>query len=284
MVRPTFSRIPHLLTKNIPALFAAGMFFFSACAFSNPLALATDLFEKSEWNLCRRECRRALMAGTEPIEKFQLMDALAYMKGGGGIDPAIRMLEPIIATNTDHQVTAIAAYHLGRLQWQVDQPEEALISFSTAFHTTTNKTLFLQSACSIFLLLDDEPDLKEGRADLLHQINTSRSEWYGTLFGICAKPDPHSDEPKAPNWIVRFYRAQISPAIGNRCTLDPSCSEYYHQAHEKHGLKAIPMVADRFFREPEVNQQKKDPVVTKNGQIRYRDPVEDHDFWMKKNK
>jgi len=41
------------------------------------------------------------------------------------------------------------------------------------------------------------------------------------------------------------------------------------------------MIGDRFFREPEVNNEKKDPVVMPNGQIRYRDPLKNHDFWMK---
>ena len=42
------------------------------------------------------------------------------------------------------------------------------------------------------------------------------------------------------------------------------------------------MIADRFVREPEVSNQKADPVIMEDGQMRYRDPVEHHDFWMKK--
>jgi hypothetical protein len=282
MDQPTSNRFQHLMKKNIPAISLAGMFFFSACCYAGQLDLATDLFEKGEWELCRRECRRALLAQTPPTERFLLLDAISATRSGVPPQHTTHLFQSIITENRNPELTAIASYELGRIQWQIDQPEAALESFSTAFLTTTNQTLFLHSSCSLFLLLKEHRDLKKDREDLLSQINTSRSQWYGALFSKCAKPDPKRNAPPPPNWIVRFYRSQISPAIGNRCTLEPSCSEYFHQAHCKHGLKAFPMIADRLFREPEVSNEKKYPVVMPNGQIRYRDPIENHDFWMKK--
>lgn len=270
------------MNKNIPALFLAGMFFFSAWAFGGELSLATDLFEQHDWALCRRECRRALLAGKPPKEKFQLLEAMASVRIGEEPEAVLERFEAIIATNADEQVSAIAAYELGRVQWRLDQTEAALGSFETAFNTTTNKALFLRAGCSIFQLFKEHSGLKNGRSDLIQQINTSRDQWYGALFAETARPDPKKNQPKAPNWIVRFYRAQISPAIGNRCVLEPSCSEYFHQAQQAHGLKSIPMIADRFFREPDVSNQKKEPVVMPDGRIRYRDPIQNHDFWMKK--
>jgi putative component of membrane protein insertase Oxa1/YidC/SpoIIIJ protein YidD len=269
-----------MLKKNIPAALVAGMFFFCAYCRADPLELATDLFEKSEWALCRRECTRALLSGAEPKERFELLSAMSAARSG--MDPAktIPLFESVIATGSDVQVSSIAAYELGRLQWQIDAPEQALASFAFAFHCTTNKQLFLHSACSMFLLMNKHPELKQGKDDLQDQINTSRDQWFGALFTRCAKPDPSNDQPEAPGWFIAFYRNQISPAIGDRCNLEPSCSEYFRQARARHGLKAIPMVADRLIREPGVNSEKKDPLVMPSGQIRYRDPVENHDFWM----
>lgn len=257
------------------------MFFFSAAAPGSRLVLATDLFEQNQWELCHRECRRALMEKNEPIERFQLLGAMSLVRLQPASAQPADQFAAIIAAPGDPQVTAIAAYELGRLQWQLDRPKEALDSLSLAFHTTTNKPLFLRSACSLFLLFKEHSELEQGQDALISQIRTSRSEWYGALFKECAKPDPEKNKPQAPNWLIRFYRSQISPAIGSRCNLEPSCSEYFHQAGCKHGLKAVPMIADRLFREPGVNDAKKDPVVV-NGQIRYRDPLENHDFWMKK--
>ena len=192
----------------------------------------------------------------------------------------MELFSSIVAADSDLQVSAIASYELGRLQWTAEQPSEAFDSFSFSFHTTTNKDLFLHASCSLFLLMKEHSELKSGNEALTSQINTSRDQWYGALFSQCAKPNP--GDSTTPNWIIRFYRAQISPAIGDRCTLEPSCSEYFHQSYCKHGIKSIPMIADRFFREPEVSNQKADPVVVEDGQIRYRDPIENHDFWMKK--
>ena len=84
-------------------------------------------------------------------------------------------------------------------------------------------------------------------------------------------------------WIVKFYRAQIGPAIGSRCDLRPSCSEYFLQASRAHGLLGIALMADRFVREPSVVSAKEQPVTLPDGHVRYADPLSGHDFWMKGN-
>lgn len=75
--------------------------------------------------------------------------------------------------------------------------------------------------------------------------------------------------------IVRSYRRWISVAIGSRCSLTPSCSEYFRQAARRHGWLAFPMIADRFVREPSVvaasNVRAGTPIP---------DPLEDHDAWL----
>ena len=51
--------------------------------------------------------------------------------------------------------------------------------------------------------------------------------------------------------VIAVYRSQIRPAIGDRCVLLPSCSEYSHQAFQQHGFFiGAAMTADRFVREP----------------------------------
>jgi hypothetical protein len=258
------------------------MFFFSALSLANNIELATDLFEQKKWDLCQRECKRARLAGSEPTERFRLLNTMALVRQGTDPSVASEQFRQLIEENRDPQVSAIAAYERGRLEWQMDKPSAALESFSLAFHSTTNKSLFLRASCSLFLLFKDAPKLKKENADLVSQIATSRNQWYGGLFSECAKPNPEKDQPHSPGWAIRFYRSQISPAIGNRCVLEPSCSEYFNQAHRLYGLKAYPMIADRFCREPDESHDKKFPVVMPTGQIRYRDPIENHDFWMKK--
>ncbi len=81
--------------------------------------------------------------------------------------------------------------------------------------------------------------------------------------------------------VIAFYRGQISPAIGERCILEPSCSEYMLQACKAHGLLGVPIGADRLTREPSVPVGESNAVARPDGTIRFADPVSDHDFWFK---
>ena len=81
--------------------------------------------------------------------------------------------------------------------------------------------------------------------------------------------------------VVGFYRLFVGPAIGSRCVLEPSCSRYYLEASRKHGVVGVPMIADRFVREPVVSGS--DRLVRRpDGTWRHPDPVSDHDWWFKK--
>lgn len=255
------------------------MLFFCASIQAQELAFTRALFANGEFAQCRCESKRALLSGTEPREHFELLHALAGAELNQPVEKTVADLQHIVTENRNPQTSAMASYELGRQLWMQDQPEEALSAFASSFNTTTNQSLFLHAACSSFLVMQENKYLKKSRVDLVDQVNTSRSQWYGRLFSDCAKPDPQTNKPSELNWLVRFYRAQISPAIGSRCNLEPSCSEYFNQAWKKHGAAALPMIGDRLCREPGLNARAENPIV-KEGKIRYADPIENHDFWM----
>ena len=81
--------------------------------------------------------------------------------------------------------------------------------------------------------------------------------------------------------VVGFYRLFVGPAIGSRCVLEPSCSQYFLEAGRKHGIVGVPMVADRFVREPVVSASDR-WVRRPDGSWRHPDPVSDHDGWFSK--
>ena len=81
--------------------------------------------------------------------------------------------------------------------------------------------------------------------------------------------------------VVGFYRLFVGPAIGSRCVLEPSCSQYFLEAGRKHGIAGVPMVADRFVREPVVSASDR-WVRRPDGSWRHPDPVSDHDGWFSK--
>jgi putative membrane protein insertion efficiency factor len=49
--------------------------------------------------------------------------------------------------------------------------------------------------------------------------------------------------------MIRFYKAAISPYLGDNCRFTPTCSEYAMQAIEKYGaLKGLFMAIKRILR------------------------------------
>jgi putative membrane protein insertion efficiency factor len=80
---------------------------------------------------------------------------------------------------------------------------------------------------------------------------------------------------------IRFYQHYISPVIGDRCQMSPSCSSYAIQAIKKHGcLIGSVMTSDRLIHE--ANEMDHAPVIEKEGEFRYYDPVGGNDFWWYK--
>ena len=77
---------------------------------------------------------------------------------------------------------------------------------------------------------------------------------------------------------VKFYQYAISPVIGSRCSMYPSCSHYSVLALKKHGgLLGFVMTTDRLMHEAE--ELKSGPIIEKKGKYLIYDPVENNDFW-----
>ena len=80
---------------------------------------------------------------------------------------------------------------------------------------------------------------------------------------------------------IHFYQNQISPAIGQRCSMYPSGSRYCIQASRQYGLLGIPMTADRLIRETDHVRHRINPIQV-NGREHYYNPVSDHTFWFRR--
>lgn len=98
--------------------------------------------------------------------------------------------------------------------------------------------------------------------------------------GLAIMPERRGLTERAIRLWIGFYRAQISPALGARCSLFPSCSEYCLQAVRRHGFLGLALYGDRAVREPDVVKNADTPIVI-NGRIFYADPLSDHDFWLR---
>jgi putative component of membrane protein insertase Oxa1/YidC/SpoIIIJ protein YidD len=180
-------------------------------------------------------------------------------------------------------ITAMAHYELGRAYRNKGDDHRAFTHLKKAFFADSTVETYRLSGCSLYLLLKDNPDIDAKDSGLRTVLATARKDWDRKLFAECR---PHTkDKPSAAaapaRMLIRFYQKQISPAIGSRCSLHPSCSHYAMQALKAHGLIGIGIMSDRFIREPDVVAAQKKPVKI-NGHIKYSDPLSDHDQWMKK--
>jgi uncharacterized protein len=103
----------------------------------------------------------------------------------------------------------------------------------------------------------------------------------------CQAPSAPSESPqvrfwmKPLLWMLSFYQKQISPAIGERCSMYPSCSHYCIEATRRYGWLGIPMTADRLIRETDHVRLRLRPVEV-NGAVRFDDPVSDHSYWFRR--
>jgi len=100
----------------------------------------------------------------------------------------------------------------------------------------------------------------------------------------CAKPlisapDQKDGETTIAAAPIVFFRNTISRADGHRCPMTPSCSSYALTAVERHGaFMGWIMAFDRLMRCGRDELKLSPPIMTRQG-IRYRDTVENNDFW-----
>ena len=81
---------------------------------------------------------------------------------------------------------------------------------------------------------------------------------------------------------IRFYQHYVSPVIGDRCQMYPSCSSYAVQAIKKHGcIIGSVMTSDRLIHE--ANETDLVPFIEKDDDSGYYDPVSGNDFWWYKS-
>ena len=272
-----------------------------------PLRLAEQLFAETNYLAAVIETRLATEGITNAyvLAKAELIRALANLRRDSLLpDPAQHAIATLEALWGPDYVTdpateapefielrALAAYELGRYRMSLRKgAPDALPPLAFAFLTTRNTTLFQLAACSLHFLFFENSDLAKTNPDLAAQVSFSVSACPSAIRNLADPRTTHlRDRLARPSLatlparaFIAFYRTQIRPAIGGRCALTPSCSEYFLQATKKHGILGVPFIGDRFIRESRVTQDAKVLVERPDGSIRIADPVSDHDYWFTK--
>ena len=158
-----------------------------------------------------------------------------------------------------------------------------------AFQTARDPRVFRVAGAALALLFEKDAAYRAENASLAAQVDLCRDAWSDKDWAdarACIVRTGKKAGPRGPGaWlaagVVGFYHLFVGPAIGSRCVLEPSCSQYFLEAGRKHGIVGVPMVADRFVREPVVSASDR-WVRRPDGSWRHPDPVSDHDGWFSK--
>ncbi len=241
--------------------------------------LAVQLFNEGNWRQSRKECERILLIKPHPT--LQLLHAVCGLRLGC-ISESQTELQKLCNTRTTPPLTkAMAHYELGRQYWLDAKNKLAFLHLEKSFTSNASVDIFNRSGCTLYQLLNEDKKLSAQHKELRPLLSTCSRAWNQQIFDDCRKPKPSKKGiATAPaRWLIRFYQTQISPAIGSRCSLQPSCSHYAVEALKKHGLIGIGAMTDRFIREPDVVKYRNNPIDV-DGKIKYRDPLTNHDWWM----
>lgn len=281
--------VPRTAARKIPGL-APGIFFFAlawTAAAGSSLDLAAELFGEGNWPAARTEALRvqAAEAGASSAGRAQLLAAVSALRLGAGRQEAKAALARLWQDPAaDLETRCMAAYEFGLAEWADNGGHAAVLaSLKFAYLNTRDTPLFWRAGCSLYFFLKADKHLRKLETETWRSLQLCREVWPLEVWQEC-RPAGRAGLSLAAlpaRWIVGFYRAEVGPAIGSRCDLQPSCSQYFLEASRAHGLLGVPLMADRFVREPSVVAAKEKPVTMPDGRIRYADPVSNHDHWLK---
>lgn len=279
--------MPHSLEFEHRALIVmiSALFFLVPVAFARDAGLAEALYMEGDWRGARAEALRITLSEPEH-HAATLIYALASLQ----LDPeheesSLFLRQSLQVPDLERDQRAWATYEFGRILWQTGNETEAYTWLRRAFLEAQNYELFLQAAYALNILLIRYPDLA-GPEDLVRA--QARTVWglIPPAIRQLTEPPPRMRTARMPNpgaGLVRFYQTQIGPAIGQRCSMHPSCSTYCMEAIRQYGLLAIPLTADRLIRETDHVNHRINPIKV-NGQEKYYDPVPDQTFWFRRQR
>ena len=105
------------------------------------------------------------------------------------------------------------------------------------------------------------------------------------LLAFAQDPDPGEDVLLREESLfvspIAFYQRFISPAVGNRCQMSPSCSAYSKEAFNAHGFfLGWIMTCDRLMRCGRDETRLSPEILTPDGRLT-PDTLSGNDSWMK---
>ena len=271
------------LTKGIPGILSGILFLLSPLSVSAAETdLAAQLFQEGNWATCIQESQRVLCQSPTNESAILLHTVASLRSGQTNLNDSLTSLTWLAQHSHNQEIRAQAANEAAWVMARQNRIQDALPLAEQSFLLSLSTPVFLSSGALLLEIMKRYSNLAAPSDNVRLQIETCASLFYNAPIPpisptLC--PPRTALLSKPGQWIVSFYRSAIRPAIGSRCSLKPSCSEYFLQASHKHKLLAIPMIADRLVREPSVVNSGHH-ALQEGGVTVYEDPVESHDFWM----
>ncbi len=266
--------------KRIPVILTGILFFLSPLrSFSSETDLAEQFFQEGDWITCIQESQRVLCLSPSNENAILLRARASLRSGETNAVTGLSSLTRLASEARHIEIRAQAANEAAWILSKENHIQESWRLAEQAFLTTTNTPVFLSSGTLLAQIINRHPASVKPSDAIRIQLKTCASILTAAPPSTCFASEPTSPLSLPGQWIVTFYRSAIRPAIGARCSVSPNCSEYFLQTTRKHKLLAIPMIADRLVREPSVVSAGQLPIQIK-GLTAYKDPIENHDFWM----
>lgn len=255
----------------------------SAMPAAPPCGLAVDLMAEQDWTNCLRECRRILAVLPGNPSALLIKNMAESRLGSRAAHPSP---PPDSAAGADQEIVRAVQLQLAFDEWARGRRENACRLVENILAATDDLDLCLRAACTLSLFWENSPSMQKSGSEtaLLVAALAPLQLRYATAAG------PRPDRGAA--WlsrllslpglsIIALYHGQIGPALGSRCRLKPSCSEYARQAFLRHGAMGAPLAADRLIREPDVLGAARKTVTIRRTKY-VLDPLCDHDYWWRR--
>lgn len=167
--------------------------------------------------------------------------------------------------------------------WQHAQIEAARVKHTNSEHAKAGEAILHLTALQ--LQIKDEEAYNQLQQWLKKNADHPKHDWINDeVKALEARHDSINRSGITAffaRMFIGFYQTQIGPALGQRCSMYPSCSHYTLEACREYGLAGIPMSADRLIRETDHVRYRIDPI-RRNGRELYYDPIENHTYWFRR--
>ena len=181
--------------------------------------LAVELYAEGDWSNCFRECRRILKDRPD-WKPAKALAGVCQMSIQNRLETGAESWDPG-SSFEDADLRAMVFYQMGLIFQEQGRLHQAVRNLEQSFLQAKDPVLSARAGCTLYQILRETPDIVLDGATRI-QLETLAPTWDRKIRRETALASRRGCAFSKPGeWIVAFYRRQIGPAIGMRCSLAP---------------------------------------------------------------